>query len=94
MRSLPPALDTQKFDNRILAVAYFFNHHREERAVLVTKDLNLRIKADVLGIRAEDFQSETVNYLRLYSGVGEQPARRGPQPLLSGRPGKTARTGR
>jgi PhoH-like ATPase len=72
VRTLPPALDTQKFDNRILAVAHFFNHHREGQAVLVTKDLNLRIKADVLGIRAEDFQSETVNYLRLYSGVGER----------------------
>jgi PhoH-like ATPase len=70
--SLPAALDTHKFDNRILAVAHYFNHHQEGRPVLVTKDLNLRIKADVLGIRAEDFQSQTVNYQRLYTGAGEQ----------------------
>jgi PhoH-like ATPase len=70
--SLPAALDTHKFDNRILAVAHYFNHREEGPTVLVTKDLNLRIKADVLGIRAEDFQSEMVNYQRLYSGSGER----------------------
>jgi PhoH-like ATPase len=71
-RSLPSALDSRKFDNRILAVAHFFNHRREGRTVLVTKDLNLRIKADVLGIQAEDFQSNSVNYHRLYNGVGDR----------------------
>lgn len=39
--------------------------------VLVTKDLNLRIKADVLGIATEDFYSDKVDYARLYKGVGE-----------------------
>ncbi len=70
--SLPAALDTQKFDNRILAVAHYFNRRQEGGTVLVTKDLNLRIKADVLGIQAEDYQSETVNYQRLYTGAGER----------------------
>ena len=92
-QGLPAALDTHKFDNRILAVAHYFNRRQEGGPVLVTKDLNLRIKADVLGIRAEDFQSETVNYQRLYTGAGERILeRRGPQPLLPGRPIETPRS--
>ncbi len=67
----PAGLDARKFDNRILAVA--FNLHRENRgcSALVTKDLNLRIKADVLGIPAEDFSSDKVDYSELYTGTAE-----------------------
>jgi PhoH-like ATPase len=39
--------------------------------VLVTKDLNLRIKADVLSIPAEDFYNDKVDYQQLYTGSGE-----------------------
>ena len=42
-----------------------------EPVTLVTKDLNLRIKADVLGIRAEDFYNDKVDSDQFSSGVGE-----------------------
>lgn len=66
---LPKGLDWSKHDNRILAVTYQL--HREKSNVhLVTKDLNLRIKADVIGIPSEDFYQDKVQFDSLYSGVG------------------------
>ncbi|MHB8771547.1 MAG: PhoH family protein [Syntrophales bacterium] len=68
---LPTGLDWSKHDNRLLAVAYQL--HQERRTVhLVTKDLNLRIKSDVIGVPAEDFYQDTVQYASLYSGIGTQ----------------------
>ena len=34
-------------DNRILALAYHLSKNEDSKVILVTKDLNLRIKADV-----------------------------------------------
>jgi PhoH-like ATPase len=69
--TFPKGLDPEKCDNRILALAH--NLHRENNGLvtLVTKDLNLRIKADVLGIPVEDFNNDTVDYHTLYSGYKE-----------------------
>jgi len=67
----PIGLSTEKHDNRILAVASNLSTQARGPVVLVTKDLNLRIKADVLGIRAEDFHSDKVDYDQLYTGTGE-----------------------
>jgi PhoH-like ATPase len=68
---LPAGLDWSRADHRILAVAYRL--HCESPVVhLVTKDLNLRVKADVIGIPAEDFYRDTVQYTALYSGVDVQ----------------------
>lgn len=61
-------------DNRILAVA--LNYHLEEAerpsprpVVLVSKDVLVRIKADVLGLTAEDYLSDrTVGPSDLYGG--------------------------
>jgi PhoH-like ATPase len=67
----PQGLDPEKHDNRILAVAYNLKKEQEKPVILVTKDLNLRIKADVLGIHAEDFHTDKVDYHHLYNGVAE-----------------------
>jgi PhoH-like ATPase len=65
----PQGLDPSKHDNRILAVCFGLSLERKEPVILVTKDLNLRIKADVLGIRSEDFQTDKVDYSNLYTGA-------------------------
>ena len=56
---LPDTLPDDKMDNRILKVC---KGHKEagEQIILVTKDIVLRIKADVLGIRAEDFMQNVL----------------------------------
>jgi PhoH-like ATPase len=39
--------------------------------ILVSKDINLRIKADALGLLAEDYETDRVHLSDLYSGVRE-----------------------
>ena len=67
----PYGIDLNTTDNRILALAYALMNNGQTPVILVTKDLNLRIKADVLGLAAEDFYSDKVDYHKLYSGVTE-----------------------
>ncbi|HOO89402.1 MAG TPA: PhoH family protein, partial [Syntrophales bacterium] len=67
--NIPVGWDLQKPDNRILAVAYHLMHECQEPVYLVTKDLSLRVKADVLGIPSQDYYKDKVNYPLLYEGI-------------------------
>src|SRR4051794_38303711 len=54
-------LPMDKADNRILAVAMSLKKEQPKRPIVfVTKDINLRIKADALGIIAEDYEPSNV----------------------------------
>lgn len=65
--AMPEALLEDTPDHRIISVAW--NLQRQgERAVFVSKDINARIKADALGIHAEDFENQKVNVDELYTG--------------------------
>ncbi|MCM2279532.1 MAG: PhoH family protein [Oligoflexia bacterium] len=67
---LPMELQMDKADNRILALAISMKKDQPKRPVVfVTKDVNLRIKADALGIAAEDYEPSSVEPEQLYSGV-------------------------
>ena len=70
---LPQELMGDKADNQILAVALHLYSKREgdHQVVFVTKDTNLRIKADVLGIPTEDYEHDKVRLDELYTGVAE-----------------------
>jgi PhoH-like ATPase len=62
----------QNVDNRILAQALLVKQASPERAtVLVSKDINLRIKADAHGLAAEDYETDRVRLQDLYSGKVE-----------------------
>ncbi len=64
--------DPNTVDNRILAVALETrDNDPTARTALVTKDINLRIRADALGISAEDYDAERVELTEVYSGVVE-----------------------
>jgi PhoH-like ATPase len=58
-------------DHRILAIAdYVYNSTKENAVVLITKDINLRMKAKSLGITAQDYQNDKVtNIDDLYKGI-------------------------
>jgi len=71
IRTLPPELRSDQGDNRILAVALDVRNRCKCPVVFVTKDTNLRIKADVLGLTAEDYESDKVSLEDLYSGTAE-----------------------
>ena len=67
---LPADLPMDKADNRILATAMSLKKdHPKRPIVFVTKDINLRIKADALGITAEDYEPSNVEPDQLYSGT-------------------------
>jgi PhoH-like ATPase len=64
-------------DNLILAsVVALGNAHPEVPVVLVTKDINLRIKASIVGITAEDYENDRAldDFSLLYSGYHELTA--------------------
>jgi len=66
---LPKGLFLGLADNRILMVALCLARDVPDgRVVLVTKDTNLRIKADALGLRAEDYETDMVAITELYTG--------------------------
>jgi PhoH-like ATPase len=48
-------------DHRILAIAEYWKvQHKTSQVILVTKDINLRIKAKSLGIKAQDYQNDKI----------------------------------
>jgi PhoH-like ATPase len=71
LHRLPPDLRADRPDNRILAVALKMQSLSKFPVVFVTKDTNLRIKADAIGLKAEDYESDKVSIEDLYSGTAE-----------------------
>jgi PhoH-like ATPase len=75
-RELPKALaNGAGVDNRILATALDIKDSEPQvPAIFVTKDTNLRIRADALGLTAEDYDAEKVEISDIYTGMQELPA--------------------
>ncbi len=65
-------LDPAVADNRILGVAYHL-HLKGENVIFVSKDINVRVKADALGIVAQDYENQKINVDELYTGFIELP---------------------
>jgi PhoH-like ATPase len=55
-------------DNRIIALAWLYKQKHNGNTVFVSKDINARVKAMVLGIRAEDYKTDKVDASMIYSG--------------------------
>jgi PhoH-like ATPase len=71
LKELPVELEGDQNDNAILAVALEVKRQCQCDVVLVSKDTNLRIKADVLGVAAEDYETDKVDIGDLYTGTAE-----------------------
>ncbi len=71
--SLLPRLLDDKTDNRILSVALSLQKKvgSKNKVILITKDSNLRIKSDSLGVSSEDFEADKINSSELYTGTLE-----------------------
>ncbi len=65
------SINGKKADNQILSVALSFNRGDDVHVTLVSKDTNMRIKADAMGLRAEDYEHGKVQIDELYSGQEE-----------------------
>ncbi len=74
---LPLNVPTAKADNQILAVVHYLATKFPKRPViLVSKDINMRIKARAMGLDAQDYFNDKVleDTDLLYTGVRELPA--------------------
>lgn len=77
LKILPDIRDTHIFshkedlpDNRMITLAHDLQT-KGENVVFVSKDINARVKADSLGLIAEDFEKEKINVEDLYTGYSE-----------------------
>jgi PhoH-like ATPase len=65
---LPPGFDINN-DNRILAIALAYKKKFPRKHVaVVSKDINMRVKAQTLGLQAEDYLTDKIELEELYPG--------------------------
>lgn len=66
----PDAIKHDTPDNRIIGVADFVKTqvNGDRQVVFVSKDINARVKAEALGVKAEDFENQKVDPEELYTG--------------------------
>ena len=69
---LPNTLSKGIVDNNIISVTLGIKKENpDRRVIIVSKDINMRIKADSLGIEVEDYTTDRVEYSELYDGFFE-----------------------
>ena len=57
-------------DNFIIGTAlYFHNFYKKSKVILISKDANVRIKADAIGLTAQNFETESIIFEELYTGI-------------------------
>ncbi|MCF7858073.1 MAG: PhoH family protein [Candidatus Cloacimonetes bacterium] len=62
-------LITDTNDNLIIGTAlYIRNKEVDKNVILVSKDANVRIKADAVGLKATNFETDKINFSELYMG--------------------------
>ena len=66
------ALDPRSTDHAILATALDVRDSQPDRpTIFVTMDVNLRIRADALGLRTETYENQSIDAERLETGIVE-----------------------
>lgn len=71
---IPRELASETMDNKIISCALALKQEGHD-VFFVSKDINARIKAAVMGLHAVDYEKNKVNMERLYEGVVEAPLR-------------------
>ena len=67
---LPKAFSAQSKDNEILSCALYLKK-QGENVIFISKDINLRIKAEALSLETQDYEKEKVDVDELYKGWRE-----------------------
>lgn len=72
LASLPASLRQNKEDNRILATALSIREKNPgSECFFVTKDINMRIKANAIGLKTMEFEFDRIEFEELYQGYRE-----------------------
>jgi PhoH-like ATPase len=71
--SVPESLDSSTGDNKIIACALHHKNSSTNKVMVITKDINFRVKCDSLGIKAEDYYKDRIvkDKSQMYSGLDE-----------------------
>lgn len=64
-------LDSHTKDNLILSTALKIQANESHPCIFVTKDINLRVRADAMGLKAENYESDIIPISELYPGACE-----------------------
>jgi len=72
-KNVPAGLDASLPDNRIIAVAHELSKTIKQKVVVITKDINFRVKCDALEIESEDYYKDRVHLAddKIYSGQSQ-----------------------
>jgi PhoH-like ATPase len=70
-KTLKVALDPKSMDGAILQAALEIKNSKEERTILVTMDINLRVRAESIGLQTASYESQSVDLSRLITGQVE-----------------------
>jgi len=72
-KNVPAGLDASLPDNRIIAVAHELSKTLKQKVVVITKDINFRVKCDALEIESEDYYKDRVHLAddKIYSGQSQ-----------------------
>ena len=72
IKEIVAGLSSAKVDNRIITVAHsYMKENPDSEVTLISKDANVRIKADALGIHSVDYEETSVSNDELYSGISK-----------------------
>jgi len=63
----PAWLRAETADNRVIGVAWALQQ-QGKRTIVISKDINVRLKSDGMGIETQDFEAQKVDADKLYSG--------------------------
>jgi PhoH-like ATPase len=67
------SLGDHQVDSRIVTLGLAVQKEEPGKpAIIVSKDINLRIKADALGLQAEDYETDRILLSELYTGMFEK----------------------
>jgi PhoH-like ATPase len=71
--SMPQGFLEDKTDNKIILAAYELQQQGRQ-VFFVSKDINARVKATALGLKAVDYEKQKVNFSKLYAGYSHLDA--------------------
>jgi PhoH-like ATPase len=57
---IPDGLEIDYGDNKILGVAKYIQENEDKDVIVITKDINFRVKCDAIGIAAEDYYRDRI----------------------------------
>ena len=65
---LPQQL-ARSVDNHVLALSLSLQNETRQQVIIVTKDSNLRVKANAFGVKAQDFAADRIDAASMFNGA-------------------------